>query len=86
MRKQKWPIWRAGLDEALAKGDYPELGKTAEEAGQKCLKSGSESLKSCDEVAQKFFGPEGVKELAAARAQTKQAGDFYLKIWKIWSL
>ena len=31
----------AGLDEALAKGDYAELGKTAEEAGQKCLKSGS---------------------------------------------
>ena len=31
----------ASLDEALAKGDYPELGKTAEEAGQKCLKSGS---------------------------------------------
>ena len=69
----------AGLDEALAKGDYAELGKTAEEAGQKCLNPGSESLKSCDEVAQKFFGPEGVKELAAARAQTKQAGDFYLK-------
>ena len=67
------------LDEALAKGDYPELGKTAEEAGQKCLKSGSESLTSCDEIAQKFFGPEGVKELAAARARTKQAGDFYLK-------
>ena len=37
-----------------------------------------ESLKSCDEVAQKFFGRK-VKELAAARAQTKQAGDFYLK-------
>jgi len=69
----------ASLDEALAKGDYPELGKTAEEAGQKCLKSGSESLKSCDEIAQKFFGPKGVKELAAARTQTKQAGDFYLK-------
>jgi len=69
----------ASLDEALSNGDYPELGKTAEEAGQKCLKSGSESLKSCDEIAQKFFGPEGVKELAAARAQTKQAGDFYLK-------
>src|SRR3989344_4393442 len=69
----------ASLDEALAKGDYPELGKTAEEAGQKCLKPGSESLKSCDDIAQKFFGPEGVKELAAARARTKQAGDFYLK-------
>ena len=69
----------ASLDEALANGDYPELGKTAEEAGQKCLKSGSESLASCDEVAQKFFGPEGVKELAAARARTQQAGDFYLK-------
>src|SRR3989344_4793102 len=69
----------ASLDEALAKGDYPELGKTAEEAGQKCLKSGSELLKSCDEIAQKFFGPEGVKELAAARTRTKQAGDFYLK-------
>jgi len=69
----------ASLDEALAKGDYSELGKTAEEAGQKCLKSGSELLTSCDEIAQKFFGPDGVKELAAARAQTKQAGDFYLK-------
>lgn len=69
----------ASLDEALARGDYSELGKTAEEAGQKCLKSGSESLKACDEVAQKFFGPEGVKELTAARTQTKQAGDFYLK-------
>jgi len=69
----------ASLDEALSKGDYPELGKTAEEAGQKCLNSGSESLKSCDEIAQKFFGPEGVKQLAAARTQTKQAGDFYLK-------
>src|SRR3989344_3167168 len=69
----------AGLDEALAKGDYPELGKTAEEAGQKCLKPGPESLKSCDENTQKIFCPEGVKELAAARAQTKQAGDFYLK-------
>ena len=31
----------ASLDEALAKGEYPELGKTAEEAGQKSLKSGS---------------------------------------------
>ena len=69
----------ASLDEALSRGDYSELGKTAEEAGQKCLKSGSESLKSCDEIAQKFFGPEGVKELAAARMRTKQAGDFYLK-------
>src|SRR3989344_3330729 len=69
----------ASLDEALAKGDYPELGKTAEEAGQKCLKSGSGSLKSCDEIAQKFFGPKGVKELAEARTQAKQAGDFYLK-------
>ena len=26
--------------------------------------------------AQKFFGPEGVKELAAARTRTKQAGRF----------
>src|SRR3989344_4412359 len=69
----------ASLDEALSKGDYPELGKTAEEAGQKCLNSGSESLKSCDEIAQKFFGPEGVKQLAVARTKTKQAGDFYLK-------
>src|SRR3989338_8878529 len=69
----------ASLDEALAKGDYSELGKTAEEAGQESLKAGSGLLTSCDEIAQKFFGPEGVKELAAARAQTKQAGDFYLK-------
>src|SRR3989338_2596055 len=69
----------ASLDEALAKGDYSELGKTAEEAGQESLKAGSGLLTSCDEIAQKFFGPEGVKELASARAQTKQAGDFYLK-------
>ena len=68
----------ASLDEALSRGDYSELGKTAEEAGQKCLKSGSESLKSCDEIAQKFSAGGG-RELAAARAQTKQAGDFYLK-------
>src|SRR3989339_1126231 len=69
----------ASLDEALSKGDYPELGKTAEEAGEKCLKPRSGTPKTCEEIAQKFFGPEGAKELAAARARTKQAGDFYLK-------
>lgn len=69
----------ADLDAALARGDYPELGKTADEAGQKCLRSGSESLKSCDEIAEKYFGKEGVDELTRARAQTKAAGDYYLK-------
>src|SRR3989338_5248183 len=69
----------ASLDEALAKGDYPELGKTAEDAGQKRFETGLGMLSSCDEIAQKFFGPDGVKELAAARTRTKQAGDFYLK-------
>lgn len=68
-----------GLEEALAKGEYADMGKTAEEVGQKCLRPGSESLKTCDEIAEKYFGPQGVKELAAARAQTKQAGDFYLQ-------
>ncbi|TAN58306.1 hypothetical protein EPN15_01465, partial [Patescibacteria group bacterium] len=67
------------LDEALVRGEYPELGKTAEEAGQKCLRPGSETLKSCDVIAEKYFGPEGVRELAAVRAQTKQIGDNYLK-------
>ena len=79
IEKSEMAEMAADLDESLSRGEYPELGKTAEEAGQKCLKTGSESLKSCDEIAQKFFGPGGVKELAAARAQTKQAGDFYLK-------
>ncbi|NUQ57341.1 MAG: hypothetical protein HUT38_02560 [Candidatus Paceibacter sp.] len=67
------------LEEALARGEYQGLGKTAEEVGQKCLRPGSESLTACDEIAVKYFGPEGVKELAAVRAQTKQAGDIYLK-------
>ena len=68
-----------GLDAALASGEYADLGKTSDEVGQKCLRPGSESLKDCDEIAEKYFGPDGVKELAAARAQTAQAGDFYLK-------
>ena len=68
-----------GLDAALARGEYADLGKTSEEVGQKCLRPDSESLKVCDEIAEKYFGPEGVKELAAARAQTARAGDFYLK-------
>jgi len=67
------------LDEALRNGEYPELGKTPEEAGTKCLRAGSEAITACDDIARKFFGEEGVKELVRARAETKQAEEFYKK-------
>ena len=65
------------LDEALSRGDYSELGKTAEEAGQKCLKSGSESLKSCDEIAQKFFR-SGRRERIGGYQNANQTGGRFL--------
>ena len=56
-----------GLEEALARGEYRDLGTTADEIGTKCLRPGSPPV--CDSIASRFFGPEGVAELARARAQ-----------------
>ena len=51
----------------------------SQEAGTKCLRAGSEAITACDDIARKFFGEEGVKELVRARAETKQAEEFYKK-------
>ena len=66
------------LENSLLAGEYSELGKvSAEEAGQICLKSGSESIVDCDRIAQKFFGNEGVKHLQEARKQTTRIKEYY---------
>lgn len=69
----------AELEAALANGEYPELGRTSDEAGFNCLKSGSEPLKSCDTIAEKYFGPEGITDLNRARSQIVQTEDYYKK-------
>ncbi|MEK7479463.1 MAG: hypothetical protein AAB634_02955, partial [Patescibacteria group bacterium] len=66
-----------GLEEALGRGDYPELGRTAEDAGLKCLRAGSESIAACDAIARTFFGEEGVRELARARQGVREQEEFY---------
>ena len=48
-----------------------------EEAGQICLKPGSESIADCDQIAKKFFGNEGVKQLQEARKQTTRIKEYY---------
>ncbi len=69
---------RVDLEQALLSGEYTGLGKVSvEQAGQICLKSGSESIADCDKIAARFFGPEGVNTLKEARAQTAQAKDYY---------
>ena len=66
------------LENSLLAGEYAGLGKArAEEAGQICLKPGSESVSDCDRIAQKFFGPEGVQELQRARQQTTRIKEYY---------
>lgn len=65
------------LEEALARGEYRELGATADELGAKCLRPDSPA--ACDEIAQKFFGAEGVGELSRARFQVGQVKDYYKK-------
>lgn len=66
------------LENSLLTGEYPGLGKiSVEEAGQVCLKPGSESVADCDLIAQKFFGNEGVKHLQEARQQTTRIKEYY---------
>ena len=59
-------------------GEYSGLGKVSvEEAGQICLKPGSESVSDCDRIAQKFFGNEGVKHLQEAREHSTRIKEYY---------
>ncbi len=68
------------LEDSLLAGEYSSLGKiNAEEAGRICLKPGSESIADCDQIAQKFFGNEGVKQLQEARQQTTRIKEYYTK-------
>ncbi len=66
------------LEDSLLAGEYSGLGKiSAEQAGQICLKPGSESISDCDRIAEKFFGAEGVKSLQEARQQTTRIKEYY---------
>jgi hypothetical protein len=66
------------LQEALDRGEYNELNaQNAEELGIVCLRPGSP--KACDDIAARFFGPEGVAELARARAQVSTVEAQYKK-------
>ncbi len=66
------------LETSLLAGEYPELGKVSvKQAGQICLKSGSESITDCDKIAQRFFGNEGVQQLQQARQQTIRVKEYY---------
>ena len=66
------------LENSLLAGEYSGLGKIGvEQAGQICLKPGSESIADCDQIAQRFFGNEGVKYLQEARQQTTRIKEYY---------
>lgn len=66
------------LENSLLAGEYSGLGKIGvEQAGQICLKPGSESIADCDRIAQRFFGNEGVKHLQEARQQTTRIKEYY---------
>lgn len=59
----------------LAAGKYPELGRDPDSAGAVCLRPASPT--ACDEIAQNYFGPEGVAELARARSGVAEVVDVY---------
>src|SRR3989338_6746482 len=66
------------LENSLLAGEYSGLGKiSVEEVGQICIKPGSESIAECDQIAQKFFGNEGVTNLKEARKQTTRIKEYY---------
>lgn len=68
------------LENSLLAGEYSGLGKIGvEQAGQLCLKPGSESIDDCDRIAERFFGNEGVKHLQEARQQTTRIKEYYVE-------
>ena len=66
------------LENALAKGQYAELGViTAEEAGLVCLRPNSPAI--CDIIAIEIFGAEGTEELSLARKQVTEVINYQKK-------
>ena len=66
------------LENSLLAGEYSGLGQIGvEQAGQVCLKPGSESITDCDRIAERFFGAEGLKHLQEARQQTTRIKEYY---------
>ena len=65
----------AGLEEALFRGEYADLGRNSDELGVACLRPNSPA--ACDEIAAKFFGPDGALELARARKRVQNVEDSY---------
>ncbi|MEK7624690.1 MAG: hypothetical protein AAB404_03170 [Patescibacteria group bacterium] len=73
--------------ESLARGDYQCGDGTLEGCGNFCLKPTTEAKEKgvsaipsvCRDIANKFFGPDGIKQLETNYGQVSQAVDFYQK-------
>ena len=78
---------KVALSEGLANGSVSCSGNTTLEAcGNYCLNISQESgqdasviPQDCRDIAQSFFGLDGVKQLELAHSQVKQTQDFYAK-------
>ena len=75
------------LREALTRGDYQCGDGTLESCGNFCLKPMAEAKEKgisaiplvCRDIANKFFGSDGIKQLETNYSQVNQAIDFYQK-------
>ena len=75
------------LREALAQGEYQCGDNTLDGCGNFCLNSSPEARSQgtsvipqvCRDIANKFFGSDGTKQLEIAYSQVKQVSDFYYK-------
>src|SRR3989344_1300030 len=88
-RKQLVQINNSSLQlrEALSRGEYQCGDNTLDGCGNFCLNSSPEARAQgtevipqiCRDIANKFFGPDGIKQLETAYGQVKQISDFYYK-------
>ena len=79
------------LREALTRGDYQCGDEPLESCGNFCLKPMAEAKEKgisaippvCRDIANKFFGSDGIKQLETNYSQVNQAIDFYQKETRI---
>ena len=71
------------LQEALRKGEYRCGDNTLDGCGNFCLNSTTSGTSAippvCRQIAEKFFGKDGVKELENAYTKVNSASDYYKK-------
>ncbi|TSC75144.1 MAG: hypothetical protein G01um101433_942 [Parcubacteria group bacterium Gr01-1014_33] len=73
--------------ESLTKGEYQCGDGTPDGCGNFCLNPSNQARAQgapaipavCSRIAERFFGPEGVKELESSYQQVRQVQDFYKK-------